>query len=849
MTSQKEKIYNPFTDKFTLMNKYGTTAKKIYKYLIDETGADASFVLPQGLSYNEDTGRFVKVKQQLDTTNTRRITYAQIKSLATANGDDFTLGKRMSILRKIIKSYAGKTIQIVKKYPVIDYDVDFDEDTGQDELEIHSIEMSGGSEIWDIPEKGKGFSKWWDLSGQNFFMISSDEDIFSGPQDHISQQYQAQVLILTMDKVGLPVEEYNQYFLDGVSHCLFTPIKEWGLYKLEDVKSKSAEKRYKAFNNKVDKYIETYKKGVPEIDIPAICNDLGIGIEIDLPSTLENGHKYIEIESQKKPVKKFKFINTRLNHLEANYSFYNTDYIEKTRRELSDIIQDCRKNDKFFLWKSGPDGLLQVKTAEGTYIRKDTSSYRDIVNDFENQYNLRDYRIEHNTNEELSNFLQESVNPNLQVNFVEDEYDFKCNHIDMKKAYTRGDECSYYQGYLGKITDFRKTDRIQGLGIYCITDIQYTDDKVKKLFDKMGNLHNGNAYPSPELEFYQSHGMSFKILYGCWGSSFDMSFGDDYSKGMFEKDGGVSHYCKYYGCLMKLNHYDRYNFDCKDLELAKLNQYHNKECSIRWNYEGSEALIEYPKKYVYHSSHIASFICSYSRITMMEQLLKFKDYDNIKAVVCDGIYYTNEEDLKISPLFQDKELKTLDFEGSSEYVRAQYLDDAVENYTLNDDGSKKYIIPRERDHNQFEVHEGAGGCGKTHYNLKDEGLVAPIFIAPSWKLARNKRKEYGCDSSVFFHLLDNDPDKWQKIERYYNTLIIDEVSMLSNEGKEKIIERFSNHKIIFCGDIGFQLPPIEGTEFKVDKLPVIKHTTNHRCKCLKLKKILDTLRKRISPLL
>tara|TARA_R100000988_G_scaffold37943_2_gene18942 strand:+ start:6951 stop:9905 length:2955 start_codon:yes stop_codon:yes gene_type:complete len=855
MTSQKENIYNPFTDKYSTMNKYGRRAKQIYKYLIDETGADADFVLPQGLSYNEDTGRFVKVKQQLDTTNTRRITYAQIKAQAIAKGGN-NIGERISIIKKIIKSYAGKTIQVAKKYPNIDYDADWDDDDGEVEITINSVEMVEDNEIWDIPEKGKGWSKWW-VSHRHFFMIDSDTDIFQEVQDHISKQFQAQVLILTMDKVGLPQTEFNQYFLDGVSHCLFTPIKEWGLNKLEEVKSKSAEKRYKAFNNKVNKYIETYKKGVPESDISAICNDLGIGIEIDLPSTLENGHKYIEIESQKKPVKKFKYINTRLNHLEANYSFYNGDYIEKTRRELIDIIQDCRKNDKFFLWKSGPDGLLQVKTAAGTYIRKDTSSYREIVNDFENQYNLRDYRIEHNTNKELSNFLQEAINPNLQVNFCEDEeYDSdeeddyfvkkKCNHIDMKKAYTRGNECSHYQGYLGKITDFRKTDKIQGLGIYCITDIQYTDDKVKKLFDKMGNLHDGNAYPSPELEFYKSLGISFKILYGCWGSSFDMSFGDDYSKGMFEKDGGVSHYCKFYGCLMKLNHYDRYNFDCKDLELAQLNQYHNKECSIRWNYEGDEAMIEYPKKYVYHSSHIASFICSYSRITMMQQLLKFKDYDNIKAVVCDGIYYKNEDDLEISNLFQDKELKRLDFEGSREYVRAQYLDDAVENYYNDDDGSKKYCIPREREHNQFEVHEGAGGCGKTHYNLKDEGLVAPMFIAPSWKLARNKRTEYGCDSCVFFHLLDNDPDKWRKIERYYNTLIIDEVSMLSNEGKEKILKRFKNHKIIFCGDIGFQLPPIEGTEFKVDKLPVIKHTTNHRCKCLKLKKVLDLLRKRIS---
>ena len=31
---------------------------------------------------------------------------------------------------------------------------------------------------------------------------------------------------------------------------------------------------------------------------------------------------------------------------------------------------------------------------------------------------------------------------------------------------------------------------------------------------------------------------------------------------------------------------------------------------------------------------------------------------------------------------------------------------------------------------------GGGGCGKTTHYLKDAGLISPIFIAPSWKLAR-----------------------------------------------------------------------------------------------------------------
>ncbi len=42
------------------------------------------------------------------------------------------------------------------------------------------------------------------------------------------------------------------------------------------------------------------------------------------------------------------------------------------------------------------------------------------------------------------------------------------------------DMCKYYEGFLGKITDFRKTDKIEGLGYYTITNIQLTG-KVEEL--------------------------------------------------------------------------------------------------------------------------------------------------------------------------------------------------------------------------------------------------------------------------------------------------------------------------------------------------------------------------------
>ena len=822
---QKVLIFNPFTEKDTKINPYGITAKKIYKYLI-EAGSPPDAILPENLNYSN--GRFKKIKIVKDTSNVRRITYAQVNNVL----------HQETYLKNIFKQYKGQTIQRVKQYIPPKHDVD-------DEPEQQVV----SSEIIKVPTN---FSTWW--KKDTWMWIYSDTFLFSPIiNEGLDPKFQAQVLILRLDKVGS--ENYQQYFLDGITHCLFTPIKDWAVDKYSQAESKPTQRRYRGKIKKIEKLEIEYFKGVPHEDIGLICNELQIGIEIDLPSTLGNATQYIKVEPQKKSLKNFRFINTRLNHIELNKVSNKDNYVEVTKKELKEKFNESQENQEFVMWKETQTGMKQLNTLDCIYKLTEEEGYNKEVKSFEDANNLRDYKIEHFKNLELSKFLLKSVNPNQSVNFHNVEGD-NVNHIDMKKAYTRGSECNYYQGYLGKITDFRKTDKIMGLGIYYIENV-VIDNPV---FKKLDFIHSGNAYPSPELEFIQANGVSFDIVLGCWGSRFDIDFStervmmkkeaqedgfvwtnkeeEEYEdrgtgKGMYAKEDGVSHYCKWYGCSMKLTTQDRYSFDCKNIDFAKLNQYANDDCDIRWNKEGSNGIIEYQKKQAYHSSHIASFVSSYSRITVMEQLLKFINIDNIKAVVVDGIYYTGEEDLKINPIFCNKEKKTLAFKGSDYYVGPE----CIELLTS--------ALGEPRENNPIELHTGAGGCGKTHRNLTDKGLIDILFVAPSWKLARNKRKEYGCDSTTFYHILDSDPDTWKPLYKYYSTFIIDEVSMLSDEDKTKILKRFPHHKIIFCGDLGYQLPPIEGDEFQINNIPIVNHTTNHRCKCEKLFKILKFLRKSI----
>jgi len=283
---------------------------------------------------------------------------------------------------------------------------------------------------------------------------------------------------------------------------------------------------------------------------------------------------------------------------------------------------------------------------------------------------------------------------------------------------------------------------------------------------------------------------------------------------------------------MTFHEKERFSFNCKDIKFAKINAHYDEDTDIRYNETSKVGLIEYTKKNIFHSFHIASFITSYARLNMIEQLQKFK-LEQLVAIQVDGIYYTG--DVELTDLFCKKEKITIHhINKDSRYVEPYFL--CLDDYNMADN----------REHNMREVHTGPGGCGKTHLNLTDKGFVSPLYVAPSWKLARNKKNEYGCESSVFFRLIAKDPSLSFPIIRYSSVLIIDEISMLSNEHKDIILKRFPHHKIIFCGDIGYQLPPIEGSLFEIGNIPEKSHTTNHRCKCKKLYKILQSLREKIN---
>ena len=624
-----------------------------------------------------------------------------------------------------------------------------------------------------------------------------------------------------------------QYFREGITNCLLTPILNWANETLENSESSSAKKRYKKIINDVNDYMNKYAKGVPQNSIHEICNKLQIDITIETPF---NDKKLIECESIKKRLKKFKYINSRINHIDLNEIVIDNKPIEISRKELYELKETLDENNEYYTYKKDMIGINKLNTLTNCYTIK--SDYNEIISQFEIDTGLNFCKLDDFADKEISDFIRNGVHYNETVDFMDITTvdDTKIKSSDMTKAYASFKSCKYYNGFLGKITDFRKTNKIMGVGMYYITDLVIQNGLFKQYNDKMKMYASNNIYTDAELKMLKDNGAKFKIVGGCWGvKPIDFEFNED----MLTKKDDV--YFTAEKQMKQVPYYSKWSGACNSKFLKKtfwikgdedmrniIMDYTNAEVK---HFNNNEIRIEYDKKHNNHLSHITAFITAYMRLNVIEQLLNM-DINNVIRVCVDGIYH-----------YGDVEYKNV-FRGKNEI---RLGNDAGDSYCSNIHDDLVIDFADERKHYEKELHLGAGGCGKTHYNINDKGLVKKMYLSPSWKLARNKRNETDMNVSVWARAITDDVERVSEIKRYANVLIWDEVSMMSEGDKEKIFEIYGDMKLIFCGDLGFQLPCIDGIEMDNKGFnKIIKHETDYRCKCDRLREIKETLRLMIS---
>ena len=753
------------------------TKKQLQQYVGTNTFQEALDVMVEGYN-NEILMKREKAKK------------AKAKAVADAKKQKVELfipkGDNVEVeFLNILKKRAGKTVNI---------DLISDDKT-------ESINV-------DIPEK---FNAWWKANGIWILRLGSDDVKWNSP-DYPNLK----VYIYEGKKIS--PKKIVQYFKDGSVNCVLKPIIAWATNLYNEAKSKSTKSRY----NTILKHIEEFKvsigtKGVNDKMLQDIAEKLQIDISVEKPLPTKEESYLVEVKSSKKALKHFIFRNVRLDHVELNEFMYLNDIEYVDRNELLKIKKNLDKKGIYYTFSKDMTNYSKISTIEKTWALK--NDFNELVQEFEKEQGLDKCYIDDVNDKNLTEFIRSGCHYNATIDFERfavQSQEF-INHYDMKNAYIQYKECDQYEGFLGKPTDFRECNKIEGVGLYQIKDLVIHNKEFERMNQKL-DVYKDGVFPSPELKYLQQFA-TFTIVAGCWGvKSLDVDMSHDFLK---EKFDGVKGYAKYVGKCD--SHHLRRKFWCKGDEVLASIIRENSNGQID-SYFNNEICLSYPKQHNYHLSHFTAFITSYQRIQMIKQLLTM-NYDNLVRICVDGIYYKGEETFNFP--FVKKDVLNFGNEAGTSYI-SWY------------DGS--FEVASKREHHKNEIHIGAGGNGKTHLNLTDKGLIRVLYVAPSHKLASKKRDEYKMRCEVWANLLSNDPEKYGLIQRYNNVLVIDECSMMTEIEKQIIINRYDTMKIIFCGDLGFQASPFTDIEMNVEGLKVIEYEKNYRFTCNKMIELMKKVR-------
>ena len=785
-----------------------------------------SSIIPDDVRYNTKKKKITFKKKRTQKENNQFIHYQSI------------VGDPTSQIYKILKSYRGKQV----KLDLIGYN-------GDTKTKIVTIPSAKFGSVWAGKQ---GIFHWLQLDSDEYYFGQENEDFDLDSQSTLniyeypsvkgkkhSQKYAEGFshCVLTAPHEWILENLENQE--PGSSGW-----KNWNR------KKNWMEKRNHPKEGIKGGFIKTFEQGIPEDKLQFVCDKIHTDFKIDIPSQYhKDNHRTHEIKTKNRSsYKVFEYLNVRLNHCEFDEYSKIGDEILVSYQEIKRIKKELDEKNEYHCW-NGDDNIYKLTTLDKSYLVE--SEYKKVMDEFkeENNLDLDHYYIHHNRDRALSEFVISHINTNQSRNFVKSQEEIDSletikiekferteiellkewedmsleeleekfygetgiprlksdrikfekirlllknerfhkgwRHIDMTKSYSRSQSCKYYEGFLGKIMDFRECDQIEKLGIYVIDNIDFSSCKFP-ILDMMNAYHNEVAYPSPELKFLKEKGIQFDIICGCWGTRFDM---DLYDERLMERENindlrsteEPQHYKKFYGKCM--SYYDTSNtkFKCDTLDFAEIIQHYNPESEINFDKDGKYGISTSSVKNPKHHSHIACFINSYARISIMEQLCLFEDVQDILRVNVDGIFFKKSAKFSLCDLFIEKE--GIDkFNQDEEY----YVD--TRSWSREDCETGEKVIGKYQPYYHREVHLGPGGTGKTHNLLVDKGLVNVLFVSPTYKLKRNKMKEYGCQGEVHagLTLTPNDKNK-SRIDniKNYNVLVTDEISMLSNKKKTR----------------------------------------------------------------
>ena len=427
------------------------------------------------------------------------------------------------------------------------------------------------------------------------------------------------VTINIVQSVKLEAKKVNQKFAEGISNCMLTPIKDWAVKCADAAKGDSTKRKYNAMVIKLDGFNDQYPTGTPEDDVQNICNQLTIDINVDLPLHSE---QFLTCKSLKKRLKVFNFINTRLHHVNLN-EIVNKEVTKVPEDELQQLAVDLTEDEQYFDDNKDKDGrYTKIRTLKGLFQMD--SEYNEVCSEFEKTSGLENCQLDFKgPDNAVSRFTDLGVHYNGTIDYQDVHTNIwdktNTSQIDMHGAYAMFHNNPLYDGFVGKVTDFRNCENIEfarkNKGYYRVWNFDFSQISKAKMviFYAMKCYQEHNVYPSIELTWLFDLGVRFDFIEGCWETTIDFRFPQDMIDG---KDNKIRYFAKWSGQQTSFNCLHGFYMN------GSKNYFENmramvEDCEIKC-FEDGEGVLEYQKKHCIHLNHITGFITTYQRLSVFE---------------------------------------------------------------------------------------------------------------------------------------------------------------------------------------------------------------------------------------
>jgi len=645
-----------------------------------------------------------------------------------------------------------------------------------------------------------------------------------------SKAYESFRLKFVPDSDGMPIIEDNmtlritfprklrakpqaQNFREGINHCVFTPlIALWN----EPAKSKSTQTYNDQVLKRIVKLATQYGDDpVPQSEMEDVAKKCETTFRIKDPI----GKDFLNYNTGAR--KTLYFQNSFLNHVDSSQD--EKEIIEITHERSLELINNLKDGEVLEGTFQDPirihsaDSIFQVINPMKPYIEEINSLIPDI------KFNATAYP-------EINQYILESRIINSGTLRFQEEFD---EHYDLEKAYTQFHQTKYYQGFLGVIHQWRNftfppTTKFlkEHVGIYKAKIIN--PSPLAKLLGFEANQYY--ILPSPEWEFHKNSNTTFTIVSGVWGSNFDFRFPDSSLTTVPMRTGKTNKAFRIFAGQLssKINQHD-----CKTYNVKSDSVFAGHLASLYpdvfYDSETSMAKISIKHKNVFTKHHLFSFITSYTRIVMMEEMLKF-DIKNLSAITLDGLYFKGKAPKNLIPSFRPKR--------SSMPISTSHL--------WYIPTTNETVFPLLTPFNQNTFLEGAGGSGKTHAILNDKGFNNVLYASPTHELGKDKVLEYSLKHYTTIHRLIGEKCRSYKEEYGMPPVIfVDELTQIESSFITRLIDLYPDSLIFIAGDVDG-----EGRHFQCKysnqiwkpSFPIIQFNEDYRAKTNTLKQMKQALR-------